>query len=104
MSTDVTGKRAYFTDYDYSASQNSKWLVPTKVYDDGKFTYIYLRNAQFDTSGNMPTISTRKSRNSKELLVNFRLKDGVIIVDGTYPFLVLRHGSDVVGIRRNYTR
>ena len=42
LSTKISGHVGYFTNYDYAAKSKSAWLVPTKVYDDGKFTYIYL--------------------------------------------------------------
>ncbi|HFC8842479.1 TPA: TrbG/VirB9 family P-type conjugative transfer protein [Neisseria oralis] len=102
LSTKISGHVGYFTNYDYAAKSKSAWLVPTKVYDDGKFTYIYLNINKFMPTGNFPAIFARKDRNGEEMVVNTTIQNNVIIVNGTYPFLVLRHGNDVVGIRRNF--
>lgn len=102
MNTALNGHISYFTDYDYAASREADWLVPAKVYDDGNFTYIYLKNNKFMTTGNFPAVMARKTRNGEEIIVNMNVQENIIIVNGTYPFLVLRHDNDVVGIRRNY--
>ncbi|OSI14511.1 type IV secretion system protein VirB9 [Neisseria dentiae] len=102
MSTVLNGHVGYFTNYDYAADRRSNWLVPIKVYDDGNFTYIHLKNNRFMTTGNFPTVTARKTRDGEELILNTNVQGNIIIVNGTYPFLVLRHDNDVVGIRRNY--
>ena len=98
MNPQISGRKNYFTNYDLSSGSNN-WLKPTKVYDDGKFTYIHLGKSDF--TGNYPAIFARKARNSQEMVVNTITQENLIIVNGVYPFLVLRHGQDVVGIRRN---
>lgn len=89
----------YNTNYDVAADKKSEWLIPLKVYDDGKFTYIYLNKGKF--SGDFPTVYGRKSENGAEFVLNSNVESNIIIVHGTYPILVLRHGNDVVGLRRN---
>lgn len=91
--------RNYNTNYDVAADKKSEWLVPLKVYDDGEFTYIYLNKGKF--SGDFPTAYGRKGENGAEFVLNSNVENNVIIVHGTYPILVLRHGDDVVGLRRN---
>ena len=91
--------KIYNTNYDVAANEKSRWLVPLKVYDDGRFTYIYLNKGKF--TGDFPTIYGRKSEKGAEFVLNSNVEGNVVIVHGTYPFLVLRHGNDVVGLKRN---
>ncbi len=91
--------RTYNTNYDVAVDKKSEWLVPLKVYDDGEFTYIYLNKGKF--SGDFPTAYGRKGENGAEFVLNSNVENNIIIVHGTYPILVLRHGDDVVGLRRN---
>ena len=91
--------RYYHTAYDVAVDKKSQWLMPLKVYDDGRFTYIHLNKGKF--TGDFPTIYGRKDENSEEFILNSNVEGNIIIVHGTYPILVLRHGNDVVGLRRN---
>lgn len=91
--------RDYHTKYDVAVGNKSEWLIPLKVYDDGKFTYVYLNKGKF--TGDFPTIYGRKTESGPEFVLNSNVENNVIIVHGTYPILVLRHGNDVVGLRRN---
>lgn len=91
--------RNYNTNYDVAVDKKSEWLIPLKVYDDGLFTYVYLNKGKF--TGDFPTVYGRKSEKGAEFVLNSNVQNNVIIVHGTYPFLVLRHGDDVVGLRRN---
>lgn len=91
--------RTYHTQYDVAASPESEWLVPMKIYDDGKFTYIYLNKSQF--SGGFPTVYGRKSETDMEFVLNSNVENDLIVVHGIYPILVLRHGNHVIGLRRN---
>lgn len=91
--------RNYNTNYDVAADKKSQWLIPLKIYDDGRFTYIYLNKGKF--TGDFPTIYGRKSERSEEFVLNSNVEGNVIVIHGTYPILVLRHGNDVVGLRRN---
>jgi len=34
-------------------------------------------------------------------VVNTTVEGNTLIVHGTYPYLVIRHGTSVVGLRRN---
>ena len=91
--------KTYNTNYDVAVSDTSRWLVPLKVYDDGRFTYVHLNKGKF--TGDFPTIYGRKSEKGTEFVLNSNVEGSVVIVHGTYPFLVLRHGNDVVGLKRN---
>ena len=89
--------------YDYELSTRTKrdWLVPVSVYDDGSFTYIRLPNPGNIPSGNWPTVYGRNARHDEDFVVNSNVEADTIVIHGIYPFLVLRHGSETVGLRRN---
>lgn len=88
-------------DYDLSTKTRREWLVPTSVYDDGSFTYIRLPNPGNIPSGNWPTVYARNARHEEDFVVNSNVEADTIVVHGIYPFLVLRHGEETVGLRRN---
>lgn len=88
-------------DYELSTKTRRNWLVPTSVYDDGSFTYIRLPNPGNIPSGNWPTVYARNARHDEDFVVNSNVESDTIVVHGIYPFLVLRHGEETVGLRRN---
>ena len=97
VDTRISGYGKYHINYDYSADDASRWLVPVKVYDDGNFTYIHMPELT-----SFPSVYARKDNSQNtEMLLNTTIENNVIVVHGTYPYLVLRHGDNVVGLRRN---
>ena len=88
--------------YDYAAGQDSQWLVPRQVYDDGKFTYITLDPHQMP-GGGMPSVYGKKKEDGEEFLVNTRQEKDRLTIFGHYDYLVLRHGDSVVGLRRSHS-
>lgn len=92
--------RSYNFDYEAASRRAPPWLVPVNVYDDGRFTYLRMGNAAALPTGSFPAVFARRSRDGEEFAVNTTVEDGVLVVHGTYPFLVVRHGRDVVGLRR----
>lgn len=101
QSTALDRDRSYHFDYDVAARRAPPWLVPMHVYDDGRFTYLRMANRALVPTGTFPAVFGRRSRDGDEFVVNTTVEGDVLVVHGTYPFLVVRHGSDVVGIRRN---
>ena len=94
--------RSYNFRYDYAARNNKAlWLIPVYVYDDGQFTYIKMNELKQFPSGNFPAVYKRDAAHGEDALVNTTIEGNTIVVHGTYPYLVLRHGNDVVGLRRN---
>lgn len=89
-----------YWNYDFSAAENSQWLVPYKVHDDGKFTYIDLKQHNMPNGG-IPTVYGKKIDTSGEFIVNSKTEGNRITIFGVYNHLVLRHGNSVVGLRRN---
>jgi type IV secretion system protein VirB9 len=52
-------------------------------------------------SGNFPTVYMRERAHDEDSVVNTTVEGNVIVAHGTYPYLVIRHGNYVVGLRRN---
>ena len=92
----LNSQGSYHLSYDYSASSDVSTIVPTRVYDNGQFTYIHL-----PPLANFPAVFGRNERNGEEFLVNTKSEKNVMVVLGVYPYLVMRLGNDVVGLRRN---
>lgn len=101
LSTAIEKNRAYHYDYDYATRKGRDWLIPTAVYDDGRFTYIRMNDGQSFPTGNFPAVYGRERERSEEFIVNTTVEGSTIIVHGTYPYLLIRHGQNVVGLRRN---
>jgi len=94
--------RRYNFDYDYATGNtNSPWLTPINVYDDGRFTYIKMPDLRQFPTGNFPSIYMRESERGSDSLVNTTVEGNTIIAHGTYNYLVIRHGDNVVALRRN---
>ncbi|QDH71359.1 TrbG/VirB9 family P-type conjugative transfer protein [Marilutibacter alkalisoli] len=101
LSTSIHPDRGYHFNYEFSAPRRApKWLVPTTVYDDGRFTYIKMTDLADMPTGNFPVILGREREHSGDFIVNSTVEGNTIIVHGTYPYLVIRHGKNVVGLRR----
>jgi len=101
LSTVLEKDRAYNFDYDYSTRTKQAWLIPTNVYDDGQFTYIKMSDLKSFPTGNFPAVFGRELKDSEDFVVNTTVEKNTLVVHGTYPYLVIRHGKNVVGLRRN---
>lgn len=101
LSTALEKGRAYNFDYDYSTRTKQSWLIPTNVYDDGQFTYIRMSDLKSFPTGNFPAVFGRELRDGEDFVVNTTVEKNTLVVHGTYPYLVIRHGKNVVGLRRN---
>lgn len=106
LSTKLAKDRRYNFNYDYSTRKAKKqgWLIPTNVYDDGQFTYVKLSDLKAFPTGNFPAIFGREREGSEDFVVNTTVEGNTLIVHGTYPYLVIRHGKNAVGLRRNKTQ
>lgn len=93
--------RSYHFAYDAASRRAPAWLVPMHVYDDGRFTYLRMGRSASLPTGTFPAVFGRRERHGEDFVVNTTVEGDVLVVHGTYPFLVVRHGRDVVGLRRN---
>lgn len=102
LSTALMPDRNYNFNYDYATrSKKAPWLIPMNVYDDGQFTYIRMSDLKRFPTGNFPTVYMRERAHGEDSVVNTSVEGNIIIVHGTYPYLVIRHDNNVVGLRRN---
>ncbi|SDQ36389.1 type IV secretion system protein VirB9 [Pseudoxanthomonas sp. CF385] len=102
LNTGIEPGRAYHFNYEYAQRKRGPaWLVPMTVYDDRRFTYIRMGDRTRFPSGNFPVVFARESQGGDEFVVNSTVQDDTIVVHGTYPYLVIRHGDNVVGLRRS---
>jgi len=102
LSTEIQPDRSYHFGYDYSRHKRQpEWLVPSMVYDDRRFTYIRMGDRTRFPSGNFPAVFARERENGDEFVVNSTVEGDTIVVHGTYPYLVIRHGKNVIGLRRS---
>ena len=70
--------------FNYEVKGKAKWK-PERVYDDGRQTFIRL--PEKSASGEMPVLLVRKGK--QDVLVNYRVKDSAMIVDGLFDRIAL---------------
>jgi type IV secretion system protein VirB9 len=78
--------------YSIAEGTDSQDIVPTLVYDDGRFTYL-----RFPGNREVPAVFHVLGDGS-ETLVNARMEDDLLVVDRVSRKLMLRAGSAVVGL------
>lgn len=102
LSAELHPNRDYYFNYEYAhRKRHPKWLVPATVYDDRRFTYIRMGDRTRFPSGNFPVVFARERESGDEFVVNSTVEGDTIVVHGTYPYLVIRHGNNVIGLRRS---
>jgi type IV secretion system protein VirB9 len=80
------------TQYAVAEGEHSQDIVPTLVFDDGRFTYL-----KFPGNREVPAVFHVLGDGS-ETLVNARMEDDLLVVDRVSRRLMLRAGSAVVGV------
>jgi type IV secretion system protein VirB9 len=78
--------------YSIAEGQGSEDIVPSLVFDDGRFTYF-----RFAGNREVPAVFAVLGDNS-ETLVNTRMEDELLVVDRVSRRLMLRAGSAVIGV------
>jgi type IV secretion system protein VirB9 len=101
LDTTLDKSRRYNFGYEYATRTRQPWLVPTSVYDDGQFTYVRMSDLKGFPTGDFPVIFAREKEDGEDFVVNTTVEDNMLVVHGTYPYLIIRHGRNVVGLRRN---
>jgi type IV secretion system protein VirB9 len=86
---------SYYTDYEAASESGSKWMIPTRVYDDGELTYI-----KMPPMGSAPAFFGRSTDRGEEFVLNRSMKNGMHVLQGVYPFIVVRYNDEVIAIRR----
>jgi type IV secretion system protein VirB9 len=80
------------TQYSVAEGAGSQDIVPTLVFDDGRFTYL-----RFPGNREIPAVFHVLGDGS-ETLVNARMEEDLLVVDRVSRRLMLRAGSAVVGL------
>lgn len=80
------------TNYSIAEGDGSQDIVPTLIFDDGRFTYL-----RFPGNREVPAVFHVLGDGS-ETLVNARMEDDLLVIDRVSRRLMLRAGSAVVGI------
>jgi type IV secretion system protein VirB9 len=80
------------TSYSIAEGKGSQDIVPTMVFDDGRFTYF-----RFPGNREVPAVF-HVLGDGRETLVNARMEDDLLVVDRVSRRLMLRAGSAVVGV------
>lgn len=101
LDTAISKERAYYFGYSYQSKKKDSWLMPVAAYDDGKFTYVRLNDSAELRTGNFPAVFARDTERSEDFVVNTTVEGNLLVVHGTYPYLLIRHGDNVVGLRRD---
>lgn len=101
QSTKLEAGRPYNFDYSFATRSKAPWMVPVSVYDDGRFTYVEMPDLTQFPTGNFPAVYGREKRRGEDFVVNTTVEKNTIVVHGTYNYLVIRHGENTVGLRRN---
>lgn len=101
QSVSLRKDRHYDFDYAYATHTRLQWLIPSNVYDDGRFTYVRMHGLGDIPSGDFPAVFARDREDGEDYVVNTTVEHDTVIVHGTYPYLVIRHGREVVALRRN---
>lgn len=104
LNTGIQAGRVYSFDYEYATYSRAAWLIPAHVYDDGRFTYIQLKDMRGLPTGSFPAVYAREKKRSEEFLLNTTVEGNTIIVHGIYPYMVMRQGDNVIGLRRGFLK
>jgi type IV secretion system protein VirB9 len=104
LDTRLDPSRHYDFGYEYATRTRLRWLIPQSVYDDGQFTYVDMGDLKGIPTGNFPAVFARERQDGDDFVVNTTVEGDTIVVHGIYPYLVVRHGKDVVGLRRSATK
>jgi type IV secretion system protein VirB9 len=85
-STSLDGKVVDLSalNFNYEVRGKASWK-PERVYDDGRQTFIRL--PEKSRSGEMPVLLVRKG--DQDVLVNYRVRDSAMIVDGLFERIAL---------------
>ena len=85
-STEIDGQGADLSalNFNYSVNGKAKWK-PERVYDDGR--QIFIRLPESSGSTEMPVLLVRKG--GKDVIVNYRVKDKAMVVDGIFDHIAL---------------
>ena len=86
------GPQLLNAEYSIAEGSASADIVPTLIFDDGRFTYL-----RFPGNREVPAVFQVLGDGS-EAVVNVRMEDDLLVVDRVARRLMLRAGTAVVGV------
>jgi type IV secretion system protein VirB9 len=88
----TAGPQLVNSSYSIAEGKNSEDIVPTLVFDDGRFTYL-----KFPNNREVPAVF-HVLPDGSETVVNARMEGDLLVADRVSRRLTLRAGSAVVGV------
>lgn len=85
-----------YTNYDYRATENANNIIPYRVWDNGTLTFI-----AFKDGAKRGVVYELDDERKPHLVNQHTEKNGVLVVHGVYPQLIVRLGDQAVELRRN---
>lgn len=95
--SDIASQNTYiYSNYDMRGTQFADHITPLRIWDNGILTFVKFK------LGNRRAVIYEIGTNDKEGIVNHHTeKNGLVILHGVYPRLMIRYDNDAVEIRRN---
>lgn len=88
LSDPEVAKQGLNFNYSIAHSRGSQAIVPLKVFDDGKFTYLQFNS----TNADLPSIFL-VDYEGYESLINFRVVNDYVVIERVSAVFTLRHGA-----------
>lgn len=85
-----------YSNYDYRATSNAYDIVPYRVWDNGVITFI-----AFNAGSKRGVAYELDSQNRAHLINQHTEKNGLLVLHGIYPHIILRLNDQAVELRRN---
>lgn len=86
-----------YTNYDYRATAHANAIIPIRMWDNGILTFI-----QFAPSSKRGVVYELQDDGKTALVNQHTEKNGLLVVHGVYPHLIIRLGDEAVETRRNH--
>lgn len=91
-----TASTYIYKDYCYRATEHAQPIIPLRMWDNGKITFIRFPPAQ--KRGTIYELLP----NGKTSLINYHTeKNGLVVIHGVYQNLIIRLGDEAVETKRN---
>lgn len=94
---DISSPDTYlYHNYDYRATPNAADITPVRTWDNGKLTFI-----AFPRGAKRGTVYELMADGKAALVNQHTEKNGLLVIHGVYPRLIIRLGDEAVELRRN---
>lgn len=93
---DISAASYVYANYDYRATAHANAIIPIRMWDNGILTFI-----QFAPSSKRGVVYELQADGKTALVNQHTEKNGLVVVHGVYPHLIIRLGDEAVETRRN---